>query len=565
MPERFAEPPAALPYELAFVEEIEADRSKAPEPVRVGSRTEYGRVLLGEPKATDLLADLPDAGHRTLDHLEVRLAVSFVPARGRRFAWARLVVEMLAPQGVEPAPLWRDLFPRSVRAAVRCSRSFTVTPSLSFGFTEIVEGSVGGSGAAVLEYQPTVDGAGLDTDTAIWTFTGADRAGLRGSYELFLIADVPTGTPVSLRAIVDAEARGRYGPVPLRPASASNSPAFTHDLRRLVESGTPRNNRGGPAGMPAFSNTKYYHVRIAISDEIAEETGIDLTAEQLENLVLAPYRRGTPMMLGGRIIPIEQVRRVRIGESAEPAVNWLAAIRVELADRELSDVAGPSPEWRAAARATDITHRVLTGPPGSGERLGTTGATQADAELPNSVFLVAGRDNAIVAAVTAFLRSMKVVIIEWEQAVQRTGSPTPYVGDVVQIGMHLAQATLVLLTPDDVVHLREDLLGESDGAEERTSRGQARPNVFYEAGFADSLGRDRTIIVEAGPVKPFSDVAGRYAVQLDGSPHSRSALAGRLRSAGLAPDQTGQDWLTAGDIEGAIKKARAALTPPTGQ
>jgi predicted nucleotide-binding protein len=308
-----------------------------------------------------------------------------------------------------------------------------------------------------------------------------------------------------------------------------------------------------------LDETKYYHVRISVDGETSDETKLDLSAELLERTVLDAYRNGLAIAINGRVVPIDKVRRVRIGESDEPAVRWFGAIRAELANLRISQFGDQSLEWRAAERARDITERLIIGPPGSA----TAGSARTEKRTgpirPNSVFLVAGRDNAIVSAVMTFLRSMQIGVLEWEQAVQRTGRPNPYVGDVVETGMSIAGATLVLLTPDDITQLREDLLLEDDSAEERTPRGQARPNVFYEAGFADSLGRDRTIIVEAGPVKPFSDIAGRHLVRLDGSAGSRNALAGRLKAAGLTPDLSGRDWLTAGDITDAIRKARTEL------
>ena len=126
----------------------------------------------------------------------------------------------------------------------------------------------------------------------------------------------------------------------------------------------------------------------------------------------------------------------------------------------------------------------------------------------------------------------------------------------------MADAAVVLLTPDDIVALRPDLVGDSDGADERERRGQARPNVYYEAGIADALGRERTVIVEVGGPKAFSDAAGRLTVRYDGSAAMRHTFAGRLRLAGLAVDTTGSNWLSAGDIAPAIDDAKAAIVEP---
>ncbi|MDY7085141.1 MAG: nucleotide-binding protein [Actinomycetota bacterium] len=176
-----------------------------------------------------------------------------------------------------------------------------------------------------------------------------------------------------------------------------------------------------------------------------------------------------------------------------------------------------------------------------------------------TVFLVAGRDSAVVSAFTTFLRALGLRVVEWERAVAGTGIPNPYVGDVVRAGMAMATATVVLFTPDDLVRLRDDLLHDDDSAAERDTAGQARPNVLYEAGYADCLGPDRTILVEVGPVKGFSDLSGRHMLRLDGGPVQRKALVSRLELAGLKPETSGADWLTAGDIAGAVAAARIAL------
>ena len=176
-------------------------------------------------------------------------------------------------------------------------------------------------------------------------------------------------------------------------------------------------------------------------------------------------------------------------------------------------VGGPGYRWRAAAAADDVTDQYITGPPGAvgSVTFPTSHAADSLADPPRSVrrtvFVIAGRDNRANSAVVAFLRALGLRVVDWEQAVARTGLPSPYVGDVVETGLRMADAVIVLLTPDDVVRLRTDLLRDDDGPDERDPQGQARPNVYYEAGFADAIGRDRTVIVEVGRVKPFSDAS----------------------------------------------------------
>jgi predicted nucleotide-binding protein len=176
-----------------------------------------------------------------------------------------------------------------------------------------------------------------------------------------------------------------------------------------------------------------------------------------------------------------------------------------------------------------------------------------------SVFLVHGRDQRAAKAMREFLRALNLRVVEWEHAVQQTGQPTPYVGDIVFAGMGMADAVIVLSTPDDLVHLRRDLLTDDDSINEQQVLGQARANVIYEAGIADALDSSRTVLVELGKVKSLSDLGGRNVVRFDGGPRSRNRLVSRLRKAGLELDIAGDDWLETGDFSSAIAAARMAL------
>lgn len=166
---------------------------------------------------------------------------------------------------------------------------------------------------------------------------------------------------------------------------------------------------------------------------------------------------------------------------------------------------------------------------------------------PKKVFVVHGRNEKIRAEMFGFLRSIGLKPVEWSTAVEETGHPSPYIGNVLNTAFDTAQAVLVLLTPDDVVYLHESLAGEHD-ASETMAQGQARPNVLFEAGMA--MGRDetRTVLVEMGPQKPFSDIGGRHTLRMDNTPQKRQQLAQRLKAAGCDVDTSGTDWLTSGDL-----------------
>jgi predicted nucleotide-binding protein len=194
---------------------------------------------------------------------------------------------------------------------------------------------------------------------------------------------------------------------------------------------------------------------------------------------------------------------------------------------------------------------VIAGPLGSDVESSAetqqTGAVAHAKPERRRVFVVHGRNNAARDAMFAFLRSLGLQPIEWSQAIAMTGEASPYIGKVLDTAFAAAQAVVVLLTPDEIAYLRPEYAEDADDPETKPST-QARPNVLFEAGMA--MGRDssRTVLVEFGQVRPFSDVMGRHAVRLDGGAKSRLDLAQRLETAGCAVDRSGNDWLAVGDL-----------------
>jgi predicted nucleotide-binding protein len=166
---------------------------------------------------------------------------------------------------------------------------------------------------------------------------------------------------------------------------------------------------------------------------------------------------------------------------------------------------------------------------------------------PKKVFVVVGRNTTASRSMFDFLRAIGLNPIEWNRAISATGSGSPYIGQALDAAFAMVQAVVVLMTPDDIAQLaREHASGDDDPDLE--PKGQARPNVLFEAGMAFGHHPDRTILVELGALRPFSDVAGRHTVRLDDSARRRHELANRLKDAGCDVDDTGSDWLETGDF-----------------
>ncbi len=216
-------------------------------------------------------------------------------------------------------------------------------------------------------------------------------------------------------------------------------------------------------------------------------------------------------------------------------------------------VVGIPTEWYIADSGEDVTDQFVTGPPGS-----EANAAVGDADRPtrtvneSEVFVVYGRNSEARDALFTFLRSIGLHPLEWSEAVTATGKPTPYVGEILDAAFSRAGAVVVLLTPDDEARLKEPFRTQHDPPYERDLSGQARPNVLFEAGMAMGRSHERTVLVELGALRPFSDIAGRHTIRIDDTSQRRQELVQRLESAGCSVNLGGTDWHTAGVFGAAL-------------
>jgi CBS domain-containing protein len=163
-----------------------------------------------------------------------------------------------------------------------------------------------------------------------------------------------------------------------------------------------------------------------------------------------------------------------------------------------------------------------------------------------TVFVVHGRNQQARDSVFQFLRAVGLRPREWLAMLTEIG-PCPTIEQIVRRSIRQADAIVIVLTGDDEVRLRAPLVSQNDTAEEIHFQSQARPNVLFELGLALAVAPKRTVILQIGKVKSFSDIAGRHVLRMSNS--KRHEFAERLRAAGCVVDTSGEDWLTAGDFE----------------
>lgn len=287
----------------------------------------------------------------------------------------------------------------------------------------------------------------------------------------------------------------------------------------------------------------YWHVIVSSGDRQRHDTVVvDKTRDWVEDRVLAPRRRGDPIALSGRTLTWDEVERIRITVSDKPSDALIEEIEAEDRASPMAVLGGPSYKWRAAARAEDVTDELIEAPPGTSAETGPA----PDRVDPRRVMVVHGRDEKARRAIFDFLRALGLQPGEWRKLVAETEKGSPYIGEVLENAFERAAAVVVLLTPDDEAKLRDNLAGDMDPDYERNLTGQSRPNVLFEAGMAFGLHPDRTILVEYGELRPFSDVFGRHVVRLDGTERPLRDIADRLKTAGCAVDDRGDDWADPG-------------------
>ena len=299
---------------------------------------------------------------------------------------------------------------------------------------------------------------------------------------------------------------------------------------------------------------EYYHVRITQkSSPSHDETRLDLSFDELEERFLTPYRMGSTVVIQGKSIPVDDISRLRITKSAQDSNHYRPIVEEE---RRRSNVIaiGISNEWEIARKGEDVTDELIAGPPGSGRAtMPVASREQRPGVEAREVFVVHGRNSLARDALFQFLRVIDLHPLEWTEAVRSTGKPSPYIGEILDAAFSRAHAVVVLFTPDDEARLRQEFRAPGDPPHETDLSGQARPNVLFEAGMAMGRSEDRTILVEIGVLRPFSDVAGRHVIRFDGSTPRRQELAQRLEMAGCPVNWSGTDWHSAGDFDAVIE------------
>ena len=280
-----------------------------------------------------------------------------------------------------------------------------------------------------------------------------------------------------------------------------------------------------------------FHVRITHRDpsrRSRDSLALDKDEAWIEQQIVQPRHAGREIFIDGRVVQWDDVDELHITWSEQQSSELLPLIAQRRASEGVFTPLGD--EWYVAYEAQDVTERFISGAPG-GHRAVSAQDSRVQAADPAAVMVVQGQDADANRALFDWLRSLGLRPKEWGQLLHTTGSASPFIGDVVDQAFRLAQAVVVLFTPDERVALREELSGRAEHW-----RMQARPNVLFEAGTALATHPTQTILAVLGDQELPSDLAGRHYVRLSDVAALRD-LAQRLQDAGCPVDRTGDHWL----------------------
>jgi predicted nucleotide-binding protein len=182
-----------------------------------------------------------------------------------------------------------------------------------------------------------------------------------------------------------------------------------------------------------------------------------------------------------------------------------------------------------------------------------SGARRAKAKVAprpkdNTVFVVHGRDEALRKSMFAFLRALGLKPMEWGDALAAAKGANPQIENIIDSAMSKVQAVVVLFSPDEEARLKESLCGSGEKRTEGKLAGQPRPNVLFEAGLALGRHPEKTLLVQVGKVRGFSDIAGRHLARLNNDAPRRNDVANRLEKIGCLINRRGDDWMAEGDF-----------------
>ncbi len=288
-----------------------------------------------------------------------------------------------------------------------------------------------------------------------------------------------------------------------------------------------------------------YHIRISKKPyPYSTEYNFDITKEQLENRFLNRFNQGQNIVINGKTVQLKDIEQIEIFETPKESIKLGGPLSFSLETHELDK----KRLWKNVSLAgKNITSDLITTPYGV-EYQNKEDRMEDGVKDKRIVFVIHGRDSENQKAMFDFLRSIDLKPLEWAKLVTETGEASPHISNILEKAFNTAQAVVALMTPDDLTILNEKYQKPNDPPYEKKLTPQARPNVLFEAGVAFGSHPKRTVIVEIGELRPFSDISGRYIIKFNNSSKKRQEIAKQLERAGCPVDLNGTDWHSTGNF-----------------
>jgi predicted nucleotide-binding protein len=172
------------------------------------------------------------------------------------------------------------------------------------------------------------------------------------------------------------------------------------------------------------------------------------------------------------------------------------------------------------------------------------------------VFVVHGRNKKLLDSMFSLIEAIGLEPLDWDKVTAMTGKSAPSIQEIISTGFKEAQAIIVLLSGDDIAKLRKEFIQERDELYEKEYTPQARPNVLFEAGMAMAANQERTVLVQVGNIRKFSDIQGLHITHLDDSPQKKQSLITKLKNAKCDIRDLSSDnrWMEVGNFEDKFDK-----------
>src|ERR1700678_1196404 len=167
--------------------------------------------------------------------------------------------------------------------------------------------------------------------------------------------------------------------------------------------------------------TEYWHVRIEAKNDSGKAKtktkvlATDKSREWIEQRILAPRSRGTPIAVQGRELAWPGIDHVWISVSEVPISQLVAQVKARDAALPYAVLSSTGYPWRAAALGKAMTDDLFDGPVGSPDD--DADVAEASAADPRKVMVVHGRDAEARRAMFDFLRALHLDPQEWSELV----------------------------------------------------------------------------------------------------------------------------------------------------